>query len=338
MERIQSAIAKARAERRAALAAQPGGAAAPIHAAPPATAVPEAPPPLTAPPFAAPPAPPAAASPAAPISAAPVHAAPVPAAPASAAPAPAAPAPAAPAPDPAAVAARWAALAPVLPDPAHLERHRIVAASAGQAAVPFDVLRTRMLQQMRANGWHRVAITSPTEGCGKSTIALNLALALARQPDLRSILCEVDLRRPALARLLGVTDPVSFALVLEGRAPFADHARRIGANLAVAVNRAPVRHSAEILQAPAVAPALDAIEADYAPQAMIFDMPPILVSDDAMAFMGQVDAVLLVAAAEATTVKQIDSCEREIARVTNVMGVVLNKCRYAGPDHGYDYY
>lgn len=308
MERIQSAIAKARAERRAALGGQPD-AGAPVPPAPvPAAAMPVAPQPAS------------------------VAASPVPVPPA------ATPEAAAPAPDLAAIAARWAALAPALPDPAHLERHRIVAATAGHAAVPFDVLRTRTLQQMRANGWHRVAITSPTEGCGKSTISLNLAFGLARQPDLRSILCEVDLRRPSLAGLLGVTDPVTFAHVLEGRAPFADHARRIGSNLAVAVNRGPSRHSAEILHGPAVAPALDAIEADYAPQVMIFDMPPMLVSDDAMAFMGQVDAVLLVAAAETTTVKQIDTCEREIARVSNVMGVVLNKCRYAGPDYGYDYY
>jgi Mrp family chromosome partitioning ATPase len=283
MERIQSAIAKARAERRSALAHP--------SAEPPADAVP---------------------MPASVAAASPV--------------------------DAAAVAARWAALAAALPDPARLERHRIVTAAAGRAAVPFDVLRTRTLQQMRANNWHRVAITSPTEGCGKSTIALNLAFGLSRQPDLRTVLCEADLRRPSLAGLLGITEPVQFARVLEGRAPFADHARRIGTNLAVAVNRNPSRHSAEILHGPAVGPALDAIEADYAPQVMIFDMPPMLVSDDAMAFLGQVDGVLLVAAAETTTVKQIDACEREIAQVSNVMGVVLNKCRYTGPDYGYDYY
>jgi Mrp family chromosome partitioning ATPase len=278
MERIQSAIAKARAERRSALG-DPAAAAAPADAPPMA--------------------PPA---------------------------------------DDAAVAARWAALAPALPAPAHLERHRIVAGTSGRAAVPFDVLRTRTLQQMRANGWHRLAVTSPTEGCGKSTIALNLAFALSRQPDLRIVLGEIDLRRPSLAKLLGNSEPVQFSRVLEGRAPFADHARRIGLNLALAVNRGPSRHSAEILHGPAVGPALDAIETQYRPQVMIFDMPPILVSDDAMAFLGHVDAVLLVAAAETTTVKQIDTCEREIAQVARVMGVVLNKCRYMGPGYGYDYY
>ena len=71
---------------------------------------------------------------------------------------------------------------------------------------------------------------------------------------------------------------------------------------------------------------------------MIFDMPPMLVSDDAMAFFPNVDAVILVAAAETTKIKEVDSCERDIASQTNVMGVILNKCRYMGPEYGYNYY
>ncbi len=93
-------------------------------------------------------------------------------------------------PDPAAVAARWTALPGFAPAPGLLARNHIVAASAGKDAVPFDLMRTRLLQQMRANQWRRVAITSPGPACGKSTIALNLAMSLARQPDLRTVLAE----------------------------------------------------------------------------------------------------------------------------------------------------
>ena len=47
--------------------------------------------------------------------------------------------------------------------------------------------------------------------------------------------------------------------------------------------------------------------------------------------------VLLVAAAETTTIKEVDACERELASQTNVMGVVLNKCRYMDDTQGYSY-
>jgi hypothetical protein len=44
-----------------------------------------------------------------------------------------------------------------------------------------------------------------------------------------------------------------------------------------------------------------------------------------------------VARAGATSVSQIDVCEREVAEQTNVLGVVLNQCRYAS-DEGYGTY
>jgi len=70
---------------------------------------------------------------------------------------------------------------------------------------------------------------------------------------------------------------------------------------------------------------------------MIFDTPPLLVSDDTLGFLDQVDCVLLVAEAEATTIDEIDNCEQELAARSNVLGVVLNKCRYMGKGYGYDY-
>lgn len=237
-----------------------------------------------------------------------------------------------------AATAAWAALPAFSADAARLRAGRIVAFAGGAETVTFDVMRTKVIQQMRANGWRRLAITSPTPSCGKSTIALNLAFSLARQKELRTILAELDLRRPALAKMLGLRGRAGFSQVLEGKADFADSAQRHGEGLALALNDGPVRNPAELLQASPVSGALAAIEALYAPDIMLFDMPPMLVSDDAMAFMGHVDAVLLVAAAETTTVKEVDACERELASQTNVMGVVLNKCRYMGAEYGYSYY
>lgn len=235
------------------------------------------------------------------------------------------------------VATRWAALQPFTPDLRRLEQQRVYPRSGGPLASAFDVLRTRVLQQMQTNNWRRLAITSPTAGCGKSTVALNLAFSLARQPERRVILAELDLRRPSVAGILGIRDEVGFASVLEGRSDFAANARCHGGNLAVACNSGPGKNPSELLQASSVPTALARIEADYAPDIMLFDEPPMMVGDDVMAFTTHVDAVLIVAAAEETTTKQIDLCERELAQQTNIMGVVLNKCRYTEDVHDYSY-
>lgn len=234
-------------------------------------------------------------------------------------------------------AAEWAALAPYQADAARLRAHRVMTLTGGAAASPFDMMRTKVLQQMRANGWRRLAITSPSPGCGKSTVTLNLAFSLARQREQRTILAELDLRRPSLARTLGIKGRPTFAQALEGKADFADVALRYDDGLAFAVNEQVVRNPAELLHGSTVAGALAHIEARYAPDMMLFDMPPVLVSDDVMAFMSHVDAVLLIAAAETTTVKEIDLCERELAAQTNVMGVILNKCHFMGKEYSYGY-
>lgn len=240
--------------------------------------------------------------------------------------------------DAATVDASWKALPEMAINADLMKQNRIVAFEGGREATVIDMLRTRTLQQMRDNGWRRLAITSPTAACGKSTIALNLALSLQRQPQLRTVLMELDLRRPSMARLTGINENISFGHVLEGTREFRDNALRYGNNLAISSNPKPWRDSAELLSGSNVPAALTAIETEFAPDVMLFDMPPMLEIDDMMAFARHVDCVLLVAGAEASTIKEIDMCETDLATQTNVMGVILNKCRYMGAEYGYGYY
>ena len=68
---------------------------------------------------------------------------------------------------------------------------------------------------------------------------------------------------------------------------------------------------------------------------VVFDLPPMLASDDVMAFVPNVDCAILVVAAESTTPREADVCERDLSEKTNVVGVVLNKCRYTPDKYGY---
>ena len=68
---------------------------------------------------------------------------------------------------------------------------------------------------------------------------------------------------------------------------------------------------------------------------MIYDLPPMLQSDDVMAFLPHLDCVLLVAGAEKSRLDEVDKCEKDLAEHTNVLGVALNLCRYMAEDFGY---
>jgi Mrp family chromosome partitioning ATPase len=232
----------------------------------------------------------------------------------------------------------WDRLPLIEPSLRRLRTQRIVTMDRVSEAAAFDKLRTRMLQQMQANNWRRVAITSPGPSSGKSTVALNLAFSLSRQMRSRIILSEMDLRKPSIRKLLRLNTDRDFAEVINGNAPFADHGMRLRANLGLGLLQGPVSGSAELLQNAELGMTLDAMEAEYNPTVMLFDMPPLQVSDDMMAFGDKVDCVLIIAAAERTKMAELEVCERELANVTTVLGVVLNKCRYEAPDSSYNYY
>ena len=80
------------------------------------------------------------------------------------------------------------------------------------------------------------------------------------------------------------------------------------------------------------------MQALYQPTIILFDLPPFKVSDDTISFMNKTDSVLIVAAAGQTSIDDLDECERELAGQSEVLGVVLNKCRDLGQDSQYYYY
>jgi Mrp family chromosome partitioning ATPase len=231
----------------------------------------------------------------------------------------------------------WDTLPAFAPDPRHLESRLVRTLHAGSDAKPFDIIRTKLLHQMRSNNWRRIAFASPDSGCGKTLLTLNLALSMARQPDLAVMAMELDMRRPTMARTLGLKSGQQFSEVLAGRAAAADQLSRVGTNLALATNARPEPAAAELLAGRGAAHVIDRMEADFAPDVILFDLPPLLMTDDAMAFMDQIDCVLLVAAAERNTMAQITRCAEDLAARCNFLGVILNKCRFLPTDERYGY-
>jgi Mrp family chromosome partitioning ATPase len=252
---------------------------------------------------------------------------------------PAAPRRAAPAASQDAVREAWEAIPLMDLRPARLRRHRVLSFESGQEGAEFDRLRTRMLQRMKPGGWRRVAVVSPSAQNGKSTLAANLALSLARRSHLRTMLIELDLRRPGMSPILGLPQGLDVTKVLSGEGTLPDHAVRLRENLIVAPALPMRTGSAEFLQDPDTAVALDELTEAYDPSVVLFDMPPMGAGDDVIGFLANVDCALIVAAAGVTTMKEIDLCEREVAERTEVLGLVLNKCRFEGKtEEYYDYY
>jgi Mrp family chromosome partitioning ATPase len=232
----------------------------------------------------------------------------------------------------------WGALAPFKLNRALLKSRRVVAAEAGRDAAPYDLLRTKIIHQAQSNGWRRVAIVSPDMGAGKTTTVANLAFSFERQRDMRVLCLDLDLRRPSLHKILGQKSDHSMGDILERRVRFGEHGLRLGERVAFGLNNGPAANPSELLLSQAARDALEGIEQDYTPNLTLFDISPLNASDDNIAFLQNVDCAVIIVAAESTSMKRIDQAERQVAELTNVMGIVLNKCRYISDAEGYDYY
>lgn len=230
----------------------------------------------------------------------------------------------------------WAELPRLKIDPSSMERNRIVTANrSDEAHVAFDMMRTKLLQSLRQNNWTTVAITSPTPGCGKTFTALNLAFSLANQQDCRTLLLDLDMRRPQIGKTLGLQNAGSMESFLAGETDIEDIFKCHGGNLAIAANNRAAHYSAELLQSSACADALLDMRQRMNPDIVLFDLPPMLSTDDVLAFLPNVDCAILVAAAEQTTLSEVDICEQSLSEKTNMLGVVLNKCHYSAEKYGY---
>ena len=225
-----------------------------------------------------------------------------------------------------AIAPVWAPPRVVL-DPKHLEQQRIVSyGMTDPSHVAFNLLRTKIYKAMRANGWKTLAVLSPTAGCGKTTISLNLAFSMSRQASCRAVVIDLDLKKSAMAKTLGVKPKSSIGAYLEGKAEAEDCFIQVTDNLFVGINTGSVKYSSEHLQEERLDHLLDAVRDFLRPDVVLFDLPPMLSSDDAIAFLPRVDCSLLVVAAGMSTAIEIDECERQASAAGNYLGVVLNKC------------
>ena len=211
-------------------------------------------------------------------------------------------------------------------DDVHLEQHRVVSHQKSHpASWVFDVLRTQVLQKMDEGGWRTLAITSPSVESGKTVVSINLAISIAQQTNRTALLVDFDLRRPSVARTLGLTRSESLNDVLDGGVDLADALVNPGIDrLVVLPTNRPVSGASEVLSSDKVGRLIDELRDRYSDRIVIFDLPPVLAADDVMTLVPRVDCVLMVVGSGVSTQKEVEEAMNRLSKA-NLLGVVLNK-------------
>jgi capsular exopolysaccharide synthesis family protein len=221
-------------------------------------------------------------------------------------------------------------------DAARLREQRIILTEEHDlVADAYKVLRTHVLQRMRANGWKTLALTSPGEGNGKTLTAINLAISLAREVNQTILLVDLDLRRPSLGRYFVDGPTLGISDYLTEGADLADLLIHPGIErLVVLPGNHSFTQSSEMLSSPRMVQLVNELKARYTDRLTLFDMPPLLAGDDVIAFLPYVDAVLLVIEEGKTTKNELER-SYPLLGDKNILGTVLNKSAEASSGIGY---
>jgi Mrp family chromosome partitioning ATPase len=212
----------------------------------------------------------------------------------------------------------------VQPDIDLLEQNRIVIDERSIASAAYKVLRTRVLQRMRRNGWKTLAVTSTAPNEGKTLTAINLSINLAWHLTTSVVLVDMDLRSPTVHRYLGIDTRYGLMDYLNGDVPLVRAGVRPGLErLGVIMNDRPVQNASELLTAPETFGLIEEVKRGD-DRIVIFDMPPVFAGDDVLAFAPLVDAVLIVLS-QGTTKRNTLVALRELLQNVNVIGTVLNR-------------
>jgi len=218
----------------------------------------------------------------------------------------------------------------------------------GAAVEQFRSLRSRVQQARYEAPLKTILISSGMPAEGKTFVAANLAMSLARNSVNRILLVDGDLRRPTIHRLLGAPNTPGLSEYLAGSAVLKDIMQRDRSTKTV--EPATARSISNLTFIPAgkcgdnsselaANHRIEKLVAALSPHFdwILIDSPPVLAVTDAVELARAADGVLLVARAEHTP---FDVAQRAQAAFSNsrILGFVLNAVKDTQPSGAYNYY
>jgi capsular exopolysaccharide synthesis family protein len=192
---------------------------------------------------------------------------------------------------------------------------------SNRAAEQYRIIRTKIAHNPRNP--RMILVSSPGPGDGKTTTAINLAAALALNPDVEVLLIDADLRRSSIAGLLGVPAAPGVEEVLRNSASLDEAAVQIEQlpNLHVLPACVSLLNPAELFASAAWAELAASARSRF--HYVIVDCPPVNSVADYELIEAKCDAVIVVIRPDQTNRTACQEALQSVPR-ERLAGVLLN--------------
>jgi non-specific protein-tyrosine kinase len=168
-------------------------------------------------------------------------------------------------------------------------------------------------------------VTSALPGEGKTSIAINLAIAIAKEFRHTVLLVDGDLRRQSVHKYLGCAGEKGLVDHLAGATPVSDLITWPGIEKLTLISGGRLhQESAEILGSPRMRELITGMKKRYPERYIIFDAPPILTGADVLTLAPLVDNIVVVVQAGKTSLDDVKKALQYLPQ-DKILGCVLNR-------------
>jgi capsular exopolysaccharide synthesis family protein len=191
----------------------------------------------------------------------------------------------------------------------------------------YKTARTNIAYSIIKKGCKKVAFTSTSQGEGKTSTAINVAVALSEQVNTKVLIVECDLRRPFIHTLLQLDPSPGIVNYLNDEYELAHIIRKTKYKQlnAVCYGAIPPNPS-ELLSSEGMTNFIKEVEKSY--DYIIFDNPPIGVVVDAIPIIKISDGVVVVAKNNSTTYPEMNRTLETIKRSGGkTLGIIVNQVK-----------
>ena len=201
----------------------------------------------------------------------------------------------------------------------------------GTGAEAFRKLRTNLQFAGVNRPMRSIVVTSASAGEGKSTVALNLAMTIAKGGQ-KVILVDADLRLPSVAAATGIEGGIGLTTVLVGTSSLDESIQHWSDDgLALLASGPLPPNPSELLGSAAMSRVLEELKEKF--DLIIIDSPPVLPVTDASVLTRVTDSVLLVVGTKKVSQHSLAKAIDQLNFVdANILGVVQNRIPRRGPD------
>ncbi len=210
-------------------------------------------------------------------------------------------------------------------------------------AEAYRTIRTAVLFSTPNGKAKTILVTSPGELEGKTTLASNLAIAMA-QTGQKTLLLDADFRNPMQYQIFEMNENNGIISLLSGTTTLEKAIKSTGVEgLELLPCRTQLINPSEILNSESFARLLELISSKY--DRVIIDSPPVVPVTDAQILAAICDITLLILRAEKTTKKMCQLARDGLLSVgARILGAVVNDVSkkglhsyYSGYNHYYNY-